>query len=92
MDRKEVSLDKATQFLLDMDTLYRSTDDKDTIELKFRSSILNKYDIQVLEKLVEVLFSHGIPQRLIQLGAEDTHSLMRVCYELNKVNAFRPNK
>lgn len=81
----EVSLDRAYDFILDMDTVYSRTDDKDTIATAFREEILKKYDVNVLPDLVALLFDARIPQNLIAVESKDKHRLMRLCYNLRNL-------
>ena len=76
----EISLDRACEYLLDMDTLYRSSVYPDVVGETFKDKILNKYDVGILPDLVRILFEHEIPQRLYQVDHKDVHCLMRMCY------------
>ena len=81
----EVSLGRAYDFILDMDTVYSSTDDTDAIAKAFREVILKKYDVNVLPDLVALLFDARVPQNLIAVESKDKHRLMRLCYNLRKL-------
>jgi len=81
----EVSLERAYDFLLDMDTIYGRSDKKDVVAKAFREEVLTKYNVDVLPKLVELLFKAGAPQKLICAQSKDKHRLMSLCYNLRKV-------
>lgn len=78
----EVSLDRAYEFLLDMDTLYRSSEDPAVVSVRFKTSILKKYNVDVLPDLVDLLFKADVAPRLIQVGKRDPFKLMRMCYAM----------
>jgi hypothetical protein len=81
----EVSLERAYDFLLDMDTIYtRHGDDTEKIARDFKKNVLTKYNAQILPDLVDLLFEKEIPQRIVSPEAKDKHRLMRLCYSLRK--------